>query len=216
MDDFLLKDELDRHDELEPTASAWSEASGGADEHPFAPLYRSLLRGAGEDVEREGLVGTPQRAAKAFAFLTQGYTQDVDKLLNGAIFESANRDMVIVRDIEFYSLCEHHILPFYGKVHVAYLPAGKVIGLSKIPRIVDVFARRLQIQENLTEQIASCIQQVLRPRGVAVVIEARHMCMLMRGVEKQNSSMVTTTTLGEFRDSDRAQQQFMRFLPQAS
>jgi len=190
-------------------------AATAAPEHAFAPLYRALLTGAGEDVQREGLVGTPQRAAKAFEFLTQGYQQDIPQLLNGAIFESANRDMVIVRDIEFYSLCEHHILPFYGKVHVAYLPAGKVIGLSKIPRIVDVFARRLQIQENLTEQIARCVQQLTQAEGVAVVIEAKHLCMLMRGVEKQNASMVTSTMLGAFRENESSRNQFLRFLPAA-
>jgi GTP cyclohydrolase I len=186
-----------------------------AGEHPLARHYRELMRGVGEDVGREGLVGTPQRAAKAFEFLTRGYREDIEALLNGAIFDSANRDMVIVRDIEFYSLCEHHILPFFGKVHVAYLPKGRVIGLSKIPRIVDVFARRLQIQENLTDQIAQCIQEVTGAEGVAVVVEARHMCMLMRGVEKQNASMVTTSLRGGFRESESARNQFMRFLPMA-
>jgi GTP cyclohydrolase I len=184
-----------------------------AGEHPLARHYRELMRGVGEDIGREGLVGTPQRAAKAFEFLTRGYREDIAALLNGAIFESANRDMVIVRDIEFYSLCEHHILPFFGKVHVAYLPKGRVIGLSKIPRIVDVFARRLQIQENLTDQIAQCIQEVTGAEGVAVVVEARHMCMLMRGVEKQNASMVTTSLRGGFRENESARNQFMRFLP---
>lgn len=182
-------------------------------EHPLAHLYRSLLRGAGEDVNREGLVGTPQRAAKAFEFLTQGYREDVQRLLNGAVFSSPNRDMVIVRDIEFYSLCEHHILPFFGKVHVAYLPAGKVIGLSKIPRLVDVFARRLQIQENLTEQIARCVQELTGAEGVAVYVEARHLCMLMRGVEKQGASMVTSTLLGRFRESESELAKFLRFIP---
>lgn len=185
-------------------------------EHPFAPLYRELLRGTGEDVGREGLVGTPQRAAKAFEFLTRGYREDIASIVNGAVFQSANRDLVMVRDIEFYSLCEHHILPFYGTVHVAYLPAGKVIGLSKIPRIVDVFARRLQIQENLTEQIARCIQEVTDARGVAVQIEARHMCMLMRGVQKQNASMVTSTLLGQFREDERELDKFLRLLPSAA
>lgn len=182
-------------------------------EHPLAAHYRALMRGIGEDVAREGLVGTPERAAKAFEFLTRGYQQDVAELLNGAIFESANRDMVIVRDIEFYSLCEHHILPFYGKAHIAYMPAGKVIGLSKIPRIVDVFARRLQIQENLTDQIAQCLLQVTAAEGVAVVIEARHMCMLMRGVEKQNASMVTSSLRGIFRENENVRNRFLRFLP---
>ena len=184
-----------------------------AAEHPLASHYRALMRGAGEDVSREGLIGTPQRAAKAFEFLTKGYREDITALLNGAIFQSANKDMVIVRDIEFYSLCEHHILPFYGKAHVAYLPKGKVIGLSKIPRIVDVFARRLQIQENLTEQIGQCVQSVTGAEGVAVVVEARHLCMLMRGVEKQNASMVTSSMRGLFRENENVRNQFLRFLP---
>lgn len=181
-------------------------------EHRLASHYRRLMIGVGEDVTREGLVGTPQRAAKAFEFLTKGYREDVDTLLNGAIFKSDNKGMVIVRNIEFYSLCEHHILPFEGKVHVAYLPAGKVIGLSKIPRIVDLFARRLQIQENLTEQIAHCIQNVTGAVGVAVVIEARHMCMLMRGVEKQNASMITSSMRGLFRENESARNQFLSSL----
>lgn len=208
--------------ELDTTAHA-SETLGIPDadeipvgrEHPFAESFRTLLRGAGEDIGREGLRGTPQRAAKAFEFLTQGYRQSAEQLLNRAVFESKNRDMVMVRDIEFYSLCEHHILPFYGKVHVAYLPDGQVIGLSKIPRIVDMFARRLQIQENLTEQVATCIAEVTRARGVAVVIEARHMCMLMRGVEKQSASMVTSTLLGDFKDNALLRQEFLRMIPQA-
>ena len=181
--------------------------------HALAPLYRSLLQGIGEDVRREGLVGTPQRAAKAFEFLTRGYREDIEKLVNGAVFSSGSQDLVMVRDIEFYSLCEHHILPFYGKAHVAYLPSGKVIGLSKIPRIVDAYARRLQIQENLTTQIADCLQAVTGAKGVAVVIEARHMCMLMRGVEKQGASMVTSTLLGRFREDESLRSQLMRFLP---
>lgn len=161
-------------------------------------------------------MGTPQRAAKAFEFLTRGYQEDIAAIVNGAVFQSANRDLVMVRDIEFYSLCEHHILPFYGTVNVAYLPAGKVIGLSKIPRIVDVFARRLQIQENLTEQIARCIQSVTGAKGVAVQIEARHICMLMRGVQKQNASMVTSTLLGQFREDERELDKFLRLLPAAA
>ena len=208
MDDFLPPSGMSLDDVL-------PEVGSGHESHPLAPLYRQLLAGVGEDPDRQGLVGTPQRAARAFEFLTRGYGEDIDRLLNGAIFDSANRDMVVVRDIEFYSLCEHHILPFHGKVHVAYLPAGKVIGLSKIPRIVDVFARRLQIQENLTDQIARCIERLTRAKGVAVVIEARHLCMAMRGVEKQNASMVTTTMLGQFRESESARTQFLRFLPNA-
>ena len=187
-----------------------------AEEHRLAVLYRELMLGIGEDVSREGLVGTPNRAAKAFDFLTRGYREDIDSLVNGAIFQSASRDMVLVKNIEFYSLCEHHILPFFGKVHVAYLPSGKVIGLSKIPRIVDVFARRLQIQENLTEQIARCIEQVTGARGVAVVVEARHMCMLMRGVEKQAASMLTSSLSGAFQQDESLRNQLLRFLPASS
>ncbi|PPE74038.1 GTP cyclohydrolase I FolE [Solimonas fluminis] len=182
-------------------------------EHRLAGLYRELMRGIGEDVRREGLVGTPNRAAKAFEFLTRGYREDIESLVNGAVFQSTSQDMVLVRNIEFYSLCEHHILPFFGKVHVAYLPAGKVIGLSKIPRIVDVFARRLQIQENLTEQIAQCIEQVTLARGVAVIVEARHMCMLMRGVEKQAASMLTSSLRGKFQQDESLRNQLLRFLP---
>ena len=187
-----------------------------AEEHRLAGLYRELMLGIGEDVSREGLVGTPNRAAKAFDFLTRGYREDIDSLVNGAIFQSASRDLVLVKNIEFYSLCEHHILPFFGKVHVAYLPAGKVIGLSKIPRIVDAFARRLQIQENLTEQIARCIEQVTGARGVAVVVEARHMCMLMRGVEKQAASMLTSSLSGAFQQDESLRNQLLRFLPASS
>ena len=195
----------------EPGQSAFEHGASDA-EHPLASNYRRLMLGVGEDVTREGLIGTPQRAAKAFEFLTKGYHEDINTLLNGAIFHSENKGMVIVRDIEFYSLCEHHILPFYGKVDVAYLPAGKVIGLSKIPRIVDVFARRLQIQENLTEQIARCIQNLTGAEGVAVMVEARHMCMLMRGVEKQNASMITSTRLGRFKEDEILANQFSQLL----
>lgn len=211
MDDFApsmstrLSGETSHDVDDQPTRSG--------EEHPLAPLYRELLRGAGENVGREGLVGTPQRAAKAFEFLTRGYREDIAALVNGAVFQSTSRELVMVRDIEFYSLCEHHILPFYGTVHVAYLPAGKVIGLSKIPRIVDVFARRLQIQENLTEQIARCIQDVTGAQGVAVQIEARHMCMLMRGVQKQNASMITSSLLGKFREDERELHKLLRLLP---
>ena len=205
-----------------PAVSDDFEAAGpegdvaAAEEHRLAGLYRELMLGIGEDVRREGLVGTPNRAAKAFDFLTRGYREDIDSLVNGAIFQSASRDMVLVKNIEFYSLCEHHILPFFGKVHVAYLPAGKVIGLSKIPRIVDTFARRLQIQENLTEQIARCIEQVTGARGVAVVVEARHMCMLMRGVEKQAASMLTSSLRGAFQQDESLRNQLLRFLPASS
>lgn len=174
--------------------------------------YRAIIQAIGEDVTREGLVKTPHRAAKAMEFLTQGYRQNLDEVINGAIFPSDNSEMVIVRDIEMYSLCEHHMLPFFGRAHVAYLPDGKVIGLSKIPRIVDMFARRLQIQENLTQQIGNCLQQVIGARGVAVVIEARHMCAMMRGVQKQNSSLTTSVMLGHFRDDPRTRQEFLTLI----
>lgn len=174
--------------------------------------FRALIEGVGEDPSREGLLDTPKRAASALKFLTQGYTQDADALVNGAIFESANSEMVIVRDIELYSLCEHHLLPFIGKAHVAYLPDGKVIGLSKIPRIVDMFARRLQIQENLTQQIGECVQRLTGAKGVAVVIEAKHLCMMMRGVEKQNSSMTTSMMLGWFREDPRTRSEFLTLI----
>lgn len=171
--------------------------------------YRAIIEALGENPTREGLLRTPHRAAKAMEFLTQGYEQDIEEIVNGAIFESANDEMVLVRDIELYSLCEHHLLPFIGKAHVAYLPAGKVIGLSKIPRIVDMFARRLQIQENLTQQIGNCVQDVTHAHGVAVVIEAQHLCAMMRGVQKQHSSMVTSVMLGRFREDHRTREEFL-------
>lgn len=174
--------------------------------------YRAILEGLGEDVNREGLLDTPKRAAKAMTFLTQGYKQSLDELINGALFATTNNEMVIVRDIELYSMCEHHILPFFGKAHIGYIPDGKVLGLSKIPRIVDLFARRLQIQEQLTKQIGDCIQQVTNCKGVAVVIEARHMCAMMRGVQKQNSSMTTSMMEGRFRDDPRTRQEFLTLI----
>jgi GTP cyclohydrolase I len=171
--------------------------------------FRAIIEAVGENPQREGLVRTPLRAAKAMQYLTQGYEQDINEIVNGAIFESENDQMVIVRHIEMYSLCEHHLLPFIGKCHVAYLPDGKVIGLSKIPRIVDMFARRLQIQENLTKQIGECVQNVTGAKGVAVVIEAKHLCAMMRGVGKQNSDMVTSVMLGRFREDPRTRQEFL-------
>lgn len=174
--------------------------------------FRAIIETIGENPDREGLLKTPHRAARALEFLTQGYEQDLAEIVNGAIFASSNDEMVIVRDIEMYSLCEHHLLPFIGKCHVAYLPAGKVIGLSKIPRIVDMYARRLQIQENLTKQIGESIQQVTEANGVAVVIEAKHLCAMMRGVEKQNSTMITSMMLGRFREDQRTRQELLSLL----
>ena len=174
--------------------------------------YRAIISALGEDPAREGLLRTPHRAAKAMEFLTQGYHQDLQKVVNNAIFTTTNSEMVIVKDIELYSLCEHHLLPFLGRAHVAYIPDGKVLGLSKIPRIVDMFARRLQIQENLTQQIGNCIQDVTGARGVAVVIEAKHLCAMMRGVEKQNSSMTTSMMLGTFRDDPRTRTEFLTLI----
>lgn len=161
--------------------------------------YKFVINGIGEDAGREGLLKTPERAAKAIQFLTQGYSQDARQILQSAMFKEDYSEMVIVKDIELYSLCEHHILPFFGKVHIAYIPNGYIVGLSKLPRVVDVFSRRLQVQERLTDEILHCIQNTLKPLGVAVVIEARHMCMMMRGVQKQNSVTTTSAFTGEFR-----------------
>jgi len=174
--------------------------------------YREILKGLGEDPEREGLLDTPKRAAKAMQYLCHGYEQSLEDIVNGALFTSDNDEMVILKDIELYSLCEHHLLPFIGKAHVAYIPTGKVLGLSKLARIVDMYARRLQIQENLTRQIADAIQDVTQAAGVAVVIEAQHMCMMMRGVEKQNSSMITSVMLGEFRENAATRSEFLSLI----
>ncbi len=171
--------------------------------------YRNILAFVGEDPSREGLLRTPHRVAEALKFLTSGYSQDVPALLNGAIFHEDYDDMVVVKDIEFYSLCEHHMLPFFGKVHVAYIPKGKIIGLSKIPRLVDMFARRLQVQERMTTQIAEALETALDPKGVAIVVEGVHMCMRMRGVQKQESSMVTSHVMGAFRTDRATRQEFM-------
>jgi GTP cyclohydrolase IA len=175
-------------------------------------LVRQLLAELGEDPTREGLLNTPRRVEKALRFLTSGYTADVDTVLNNALFTVDYNEMVIVKDIDFYSLCEHHLLPFFGKCHVAYIPSTKVIGLSKIPRLVDVFARRLQVQERLTNQIADTIRAKIAPLGVAVVMEATHLCMSMRGVEKQNSFAVTSAMLGAFRDNSRTRMEFLELL----
>tara|TARA_R110002074_G_scaffold402348_1_gene608394 strand:- start:33520 stop:34068 length:549 start_codon:yes stop_codon:yes gene_type:complete len=175
-------------------------------------LYKQIISDIGEDVDRQGLVDTPKRAAKAMSFLTSGYQQNLDGIVNGAIFDSDADDMVIVKNIELYSMCEHHLLPFIGKCHVAYLPNGKVLGLSKVARIVDMYARRLQIQEQLTTQIADSILQVTGAKGVAVVVEAQHLCMMMRGVEKQNSQMTTSSMLGQFRKNSETRAEFLSLL----
>ncbi|HTG61701.1 MAG TPA: GTP cyclohydrolase I FolE [Terriglobia bacterium] len=179
---------------------------------PIEQAMRGILKHLGEDPSRGGLVATPRRVAKSLRFLTNGYRQDVDKVLNGALFDVCYDEMVIVKDIEVFSLCEHHMLPFFGRCHVAYIPSNKVIGLSKVPRIVDVFARRLQVQERLTTEIAYTIMDKIKPLGVGVVIEAKHLCMIMRGVEKQNSVAVTSTMLGSFRDDRRTREEFLSLL----
>jgi GTP cyclohydrolase IA len=174
--------------------------------------FLQLLQAIGEDPNREGLLRTPTRAARAFEFLTNGYRQSLDDVVNGAIFESDASEIILVKDIELYSLCEHHLLPFIGRAHVAYIPNGKVIGLSKVARLVDVFARRLQIQENLTVQIADALMKTLRPAGVGIVVEAKHLCMMMRGVEKQNSVMKTSCLLGTFKEDARTRSEFLSLL----
>jgi GTP cyclohydrolase IA len=179
------------------------------DEGPIAHRVREILGALGEDPRREGLVRTPLRAQKALQYLTSGYTTDLDQIVNNALFKVEYDEMVIVKDIEFFSLCEHHMLPFYGKAHVAYLPNCRVIGLSKIPRIVDMFARRLQVQERMTQQIAESIREVLDPRGVGVILEAQHFCMMMRGVEKQHSGTVTSAMLGAFRENKETRDEFL-------
>ena len=178
----------------------------------MSELLRELLVRLGEDPERDGLQRTPERMGRAFEYLTKGYKEDPEKILRDALFDVSYDEMVIVKDVEVFSLCEHHLLPFYGKVHVAYLPKGKVIGLSKIPRLIDVFARRLQVQERLTTQIAESIQRAIEPQGVGVVIEARHLCMMMRGVEKQHSSAVTSSMLGAFRDDQQTRNEFLSLI----
>jgi GTP cyclohydrolase I len=179
------------------------------EEPNLAPLVREILVKLGEDPTRDGLANTPARVDKALKFLTSGYATDIKKLVNGALYEVKYDEMVVVKDIEFFSLCEHHMLPFYGKMHVAYLPKTRVIGLSKIPRIVDAFARRLQIQERLTQQVAQTIQEIIDPVGVGVICEARHFCMMMRGVEKQHSGAMTSAMLGIFRDRKKTRDEFL-------
>ncbi len=180
-----------------------------ADQDPIAKLTRALLAELGEDPQREGLLRTPERVERSLRDLTDGYRQDLPAIVNGALFEEEVDEMVVVKDIEFYSLCEHHMLPFFGRAHVAYLPAGRVIGLSKLPRIVDMFARRLQVQERMTVQIANAVAEVLKPRGVAVVTEASHLCMRMRGVAKQTSMATASCMLGEFREDGRTRAEFL-------
>jgi GTP cyclohydrolase I len=191
---------------------ALTEAASVENSESIAELVRRMLQLIGEDPDRDGLRHTPERFEKAMRFLTSGYLQDPEKLLNGAMFSVCYDQMVLVKDIEVYSLCEHHMLPFFGKCHVAYIPDKKVVGLSKIPRLVNMFARRLQIQERLTNQIASAIQQKISPLGVGVVIEARHLCMVMRGVEKQNSQTVTSAMLGAFRENVQTREEFLSLI----
>jgi len=175
-------------------------------------LYKEILAQVGEDPSREGLLDTPDRAAKAMAFLTRGYHQKLEDVINDAVFTVEDNHMIIVKDIELYSLCEHHMLPFFGKCHIGYIPEGKVLGVSKLARIVDLFARRLQIQERLTNQVATTLMQTVAPEGVGVVIEAQHLCMMMRGVEKQNSCMVTSAMLGSFRKEQSTRNEFLKLI----
>jgi GTP cyclohydrolase I len=193
-------------------ASTITEVPAGADEREleFAALVRRQLELLGEDPDRTGLVKTPERVAKSLAFLTRGYAQDAAAVIGDAVFEETHESMVMVRDIEIYSLCEHHLLPFFGRAHVAYIPNGRIVGLSKMARVVDVFARRLQVQERLTEQVARALEGALHPRGVGVVIEAQHLCMMMRGVEKQNSRTITSALRGSFRDDGKTRDEFLR------
>ena len=175
-------------------------------------ITKELLGLIGEDSKRQGLIKTPKRVAESWKFLSQGYHQNLNEIINEAIFDESAKDMIIVKDIEFYSLCEHHLIPFYGKAHVGYIPDGKIIGLSKIPRIIDFYARRLQVQERLTNQIATCIQDLLNPKGVAVIMEGRHFCMLMRGVQKQNSIASTSSMLGAFKDKSTTRNEFLKLV----
>ena len=198
----MKAEELDRFEELE---------AGNAPD-PMESAVRKMIAEIGENPDREGVLKTPARVAKSMRFLTSGYTQDIDKVVNGALYSVAYDEMVIVKDIEIFSMCEHHLLPFFGRCHVAYVPNGKVIGLSKIPRIVDVFARRLQVQERLTVEIAETLMEKIKPQGVGVIIEARHLCMIMRGVEKQNSTAVTSHMLGVFRECEGTRSEFLRLV----
>jgi len=197
---------------IEDPMLALNELEKAGISDPLEEAIHTLLRELGEDPRREGLIRTPSRVARSLRFLTSGYRQELDKVLNGALFPVAYDEMVIVKDIEVFSLCEHHLLPFFGKCHVAYIPNQRVIGLSKIPRVVDVFAKRLQIQERLTKQIAEALMERIKPQGVGVIIEAKHLCMIMRGVEKQNSVAVTSHMTGVFRDCDVTRAEFLRLV----
>jgi GTP cyclohydrolase IA len=200
--------------QINPTMKPLTEPASTLTSASFEDLVQEMLVRLGEDPQREGLQQTPQRVRKSLQFLTRGYTEDPEALLKGALFTVTYDEMVIVKDIEMFSLCEHHMLPFFGKVHVAYIPNGKVIGLSKVPRLVELFSRRLQIQERLTTQIAETIQKVIEPQGVGVVIEARHLCMMMRGVEKQHSAAVTSSMLGCFRNENETRSEFLSLIRQ--
>jgi len=197
---------------IEDPTSALNDIERGSEGDPLESVIHSMLQELGEDPERDGLTRTPNRVARSLRHLTSGYRQDLDKILNGALFPVAYDEMVIVKDIEVFSLCEHHLLPFFGRCHVAYIPNQKVIGLSKIPRVVDVFAKRLQIQERLTVQIAEALMERIKPQGVGVIIEAKHLCMIMRGVEKQNSVAVTSHMMGVFRDCELTRSEFLRLV----
>jgi GTP cyclohydrolase I len=197
---------------IEDQMTTLNELDKEGESDPLAEAIHTLLCELGEDPRREGLIRTPGRVARSLRFLTSGYHQELDKVLNGALFPVAYDEMVIVKDIEIFSICEHHLLPFFGKCHVAYIPNQKVIGLSKIPRVVDVFAKRLQIQERLTTQIAEALMERIKPQGVGVIIEAKHLCMIMRGVEKQNSVAVTSHMTGVFRDCELTRAEFLRLV----
>ncbi len=205
-------------DDNTPASPAQQEVPGALAKASTEDIYRELLRRTSEDPTRDGLLKTPERMRKSLAFLTRGYSQSPTEILRGALFDVDYDEMVIVRDIEFYSLCEHHMLPFFGKAHIAYIPKGKVIGLSKVARLVDVFARRLQVQERLTRQVADAIVEAIHPKGVAVTMEAQHLCMMMRGVEKQSSVTTTSAMLGAFRNQPQTRNEFLSLIrrPQAS
>jgi len=192
-----------------PTPNDAEQQRNAATVGAMTGAFTTIIESVGEDLQRDGLLKTPERAAKAFQFVTRGYTQSLEEIINGALFDSNSSEMVVVKNIELYSMCEHHLLPFIGKCHVAYIPTGKVLGLSKVARIVDMYARRLQIQEGLTHQIATTMECVTRAAGVGVIIEAKHLCMMMRGVEKQNSVMKTSAMIGEFRNNPSTRKEFL-------